>query len=355
MATLIQHPLCNVGSRLHYSVLHVDLACLLSREGRVHLQDTLLLVALKLFSVEPLLLVPGSKEQHALANLEPLPGLHHSLLRDSTPRGQSCAHARHDDRLLRLLGQHNGARSHGAHDLCSRLLLLHVACALAQAEFLGALHRPVHQHHAQLDLVRMHQRRAGNRIAAGLQDWHHLKQVLDGRSCTRKLLQHIRMVCEVVCQVPVQGRALLAVLDDTLELLLLCLILCEESQRLEEFPVWLSEDVQDVGEELAHAQLRRTPVACALERQDPQVLPGIEPHHLTEFQDLVFRVAGPDGKALACLVSNVGAFNLELIMPNVTIILGITCQHVVGEQRESVGTGRDDVIIADGWLCHVAC
>ena len=41
------------------------------------------------------------------------------------------------------------------------------ACGFSQSQLLGTLHSPVHQHHAELDLVGMHQGAAGNGITSG--------------------------------------------------------------------------------------------------------------------------------------------------------------------------------------------
>ena len=94
------------------------------------------------------------------------------------------------------------------------------ACAFTQSKFVGGFHRPVNQHHAKLDLVGMHQGRAGDGIAPGFQHWHHLQQVLDGRPCAGEPLEHIRMMSEVMCHVTIQGSSLRAVLNNALQLLL---------------------------------------------------------------------------------------------------------------------------------------
>mmetsp|Transcript_66128 Transcript_66128/g.104751 ORF Transcript_66128/g.104751 Transcript_66128/m.104751 type:complete len:276 (-) Transcript_66128:273-1100(-) len=196
----------------------------------------------------------------------------------------------------------------------------------------------------------MHQRRAGNGVAPGFQHRHHLQQVLNGRSGACKLLEHICMVREVVGQVAIEGGSLLAVLYDALQLLLFTLVLCKERKSLVELSVRLSKNIEHMGEKLSHTQLCGAPVAGSFQRKDSQVLRRVKAHHLTEFQDLVLRVARPDSQTFASLVGYVGALDLELIMTNVSVILGITSQHVVREQSESVCTRWDDVVITHRWL-----
>mmetsp|Transcript_23438 Transcript_23438/g.48668 ORF Transcript_23438/g.48668 Transcript_23438/m.48668 type:complete len:367 (-) Transcript_23438:232-1332(-) len=273
-----------------------------------------------------------------------------SLLRHCSPWSQAGTHAGHDHGFGGLLRQYDGALPHCTHHGGAWFLLSHVACAFTQSKLLGGLHCPVNQYHAELDLVRMHQRRAGNGVAPGFQHRHHLQQVLNGRSGACKLLQHICMVCKVLGQVAIEGGSLLAVLDNALQLLLFTLILCKERKSLVELSVRLSENIKHMGEKLSHTQLCRAPVAGSVQRKDSQVLRRVKAHHLTEFQDLVLWVARPDGQTFTSLVRYVGALDLKFIVTNVSIILGITSQHVVREQSESVGTRWDDVVVTHRWL-----
>mmetsp|Transcript_62542 Transcript_62542/g.139652 ORF Transcript_62542/g.139652 Transcript_62542/m.139652 type:complete len:230 (+) Transcript_62542:199-888(+) len=229
-------------------MLHIDFASLLSGEGGVHAQHTLLDIAFELFPVQVFYGIACAKKEHAGTDLLTLAVLHDPLLCHRSPWRQPGAHACHKDRPCRLLWQDDGALPHGAHDLRTGLLHLHVACALSKSKLLGALHCPVYKDDAELDLVRMHQRRAGDGIAPGFQHGNHLQQLLNRWASAGELFEDVCMVRKVMHQVPVQGRALRGVLNNALQLLFLSLILGKVRQGLKEFAVGLAEDVKDMRE-----------------------------------------------------------------------------------------------------------
>ena len=198
----------------------------------------------------------------------------------------------------------------------------------------------------------MHQRRAGNGVASGLQNWDHVQQLLNGRPCALELPEDIGMMSEVMREVAVQCLTLRAVLHDAAQLAPFLLICRKERQGLEELAIGLAKDVQDVREELADVEVHGTPVPGTFKRQHAQLLASIQAHVGAELQDLVDGIPRPYGQALARLVRNGGALDLELVVANVAVVLCVAREHRVVHEGELRGSRGDDVIVADGRLVH---
>jgi len=72
------------------------------------------------------------------------------------------------------------------------------ACGFSQSQLLGTLHSPVHQHHAELDLVGMHQGAAGNGITSGWESSRRLSQLRWGE--VLEISQEILDVLEITSE-----------------------------------------------------------------------------------------------------------------------------------------------------------
>eukprot|EP00047_Mylnosiga_fluctuans_P002363 m.224202 g.224202 ORF g.224202 m.224202 type:complete len:637 (+) comp11058_c0_seq1:190-2100(+) len=321
-------------------VLHIHLAGLVARGGHGEMcQGAGLLGTVQLVAVEIVVLAAlAPEEEHRVANgLSGRLGMQ-ALLDEAAERREAGAGADHDDRDLGVDGQAEAGLAHKDRHAGTRLLVQEI-CGRDSVELAAGPSRVPHNSGGDVDGRVVGLGRGGDGVVAGLEAGQQLEEIVDGGRDRGHVLENVDDVPLALHNPLVVLRG---VLDDALELLLLCGVARERQQLADDIRTGPAADVDIVLQRGGQGAGAREGVALlgglvnGIEREDC-VQVQTKAHGQALHEHCV--VGGVDGNMVTGGIADAGGADVQLDVAARALVVRV--QLAVDEHRRKV------------WVLHV--